>query len=55
MLPFLPGFSTARELTTISGRGVGMDVVKKSVEELQGKVEVDSVPGRGPSSPSLCR
>ncbi len=47
MLPFLPGFSTARELTTISGRGVGLDVVKKSVEELQGKVEVDSVPGQG--------
>lgn len=46
-LIFLPGFSTAREITEISGRGVGMDVVKRNVEAMRGHLEVDSVPGRG--------
>jgi two-component system chemotaxis sensor kinase CheA len=46
-LLFLPGFSTCREVTSISGRGVGLDVVKKSVEELQGKIDVDSRPAGG--------
>jgi two-component system chemotaxis sensor kinase CheA len=46
-LIFLPGFSTATEVTEISGRGVGMDVVKSRVEELRGWVEVKSVQGRG--------
>jgi len=46
-LIFQPGFSTAREITGISGRGVGMDVVKKAIEKLRGKVEINSMPGRG--------
>ena len=46
-LIFLPGFSTAKEVTDVSGRGVGMDVVKKKVEELRGWVEVKSSPGKG--------
>ncbi|MBW2147234.1 MAG: chemotaxis protein CheW, partial [Deltaproteobacteria bacterium] len=44
---FHPGFSTAEKVTDISGRGVGMDVVKKSIEELRGKVEIQSRPGHG--------
>ncbi|MBU0728829.1 MAG: chemotaxis protein CheA [Proteobacteria bacterium] len=46
-LIFLPGFSTADKITDVSGRGVGMDVVKKAVEKLRGKVEVISTPGKG--------
>lgn len=46
-LIFLPGFSTADKITDVSGRGVGMDVVKKAVEKLRGKVEVQSQPGKG--------
>jgi len=46
-LVFLPGFSTAAEVTDVSGRGVGMDVVRRAVEGLRGTVEVNSVPGRG--------
>ena len=46
-LIFEPGFSTAKEVTDISGRGVGMDVVRKSIEGLRGRVEVASRPGRG--------
>ncbi|MBU0486155.1 MAG: chemotaxis protein CheA [Proteobacteria bacterium] len=46
-LVFLPGFSTADKITDVSGRGVGMDVVKKAVEKLRGKVEVISQPGEG--------
>lgn len=46
-LIFLPGFSTADQITDVSGRGVGMDVVKKGVEKLRGKVEVLSEPGKG--------
>jgi len=44
---FLPGFSTAREVTSLSGRGVGMDVVKQAIEALRGKIEISSVPGTG--------
>jgi two-component system chemotaxis sensor kinase CheA len=44
-----PGFSTAREITDISGRGVGMDVVKRNVEALRGNIEIDSQPGVGSS------
>ncbi|ADH86379.1 chemotaxis protein CheA [Desulfurivibrio alkaliphilus] len=44
---FMPGFSTADQITDVSGRGVGMDVVKKAVEKLRGKVEVQSQPGKG--------
>ncbi|HIJ77773.1 MAG: chemotaxis protein CheA [Desulfobulbaceae bacterium] len=46
-LVFVPGFSTADKITDVSGRGVGMDVVKKAVEKLRGKVEVQSQPGKG--------
>lgn len=46
-LIMLPGFSTASAVSSISGRGVGMDVVKSSVEKLGGHVEIDSIPGRG--------
>jgi two-component system chemotaxis sensor kinase CheA len=42
-----PGFSTAREITNVSGRGVGMDVVKKAIEALQGSIEIDSQKGVG--------
>jgi two-component system chemotaxis sensor kinase CheA len=44
---FQPGFSTAREVTSLSGRGVGMDVVKRAIEGLRGKIDVASVPGKG--------
>lgn len=44
---FAPGFSTAAEITEVSGRGVGMDVVKRTVESLRGFIEVTSTPGRG--------
>ncbi len=43
----LPGFSTAQAVTNVSGRGVGMDVVKRGIEALRGSLEVDSVPGEG--------
>ena len=46
-LIFEAGLSTAKEVTSISGRGVGMDVVRSNVERIGGIVEVDSVPGRG--------
>ncbi|MFP5329788.1 MAG: chemotaxis protein CheA [Alphaproteobacteria bacterium] len=46
-LIFEAGLSTAREVTAISGRGVGMDVVRSNVERIGGIVEVDSVPGEG--------
>lgn len=42
-----PGFSTAREVTDVSGRGVGMDVVRRNVEALRGSLEVASKPGLG--------
>lgn len=44
---FVPGFSTADEVTNVSGRGVGMDVVKKTIESLRGRLDIDSVPGEG--------
>jgi two-component system, chemotaxis family, sensor kinase CheA len=46
-LLFLPGFSTAEQVTDVSGRGVGMDVVKRNVEALSGTVVLTSEPGRG--------
>jgi len=46
-LIFAPGFSTAKEVTDVSGRGVGMDVVRRTVEELRGRVEITSTPGEG--------
>jgi two-component system chemotaxis sensor kinase CheA len=46
-LIFLPGFSTADSVTEISGRGVGMDVVRGGINKLRGRVDIDSVPGQG--------
>lgn len=46
-LIFEPGFSTAEQVTDISGRGVGMDVVRKKVEAARGRIEIASEPGRG--------
>ena len=46
-LIFEPGFSTAEVITDISGRGVGMDVVKRTMEELRGKIEIRSLEGQG--------
>ncbi len=44
-----PGFSTATQVTKVSGRGVGMDVVKRTIDELRGTLEVTSRPGKGTS------
>lgn len=46
-LIFAPGFSTAEKVTDLSGRGVGMDVVRRNIERLRGKIEIDSALGRG--------
>ncbi len=46
-LIFLPGFSTAGKITEVSGRGVGMDVVKTNIEKLKGSITLDSVAGQG--------
>ena len=46
-LIFLPGFSTKTEVSNLSGRGVGMDVVKTNITHLKGRIELTSVPGRG--------
>jgi two-component system chemotaxis sensor kinase CheA len=46
-LIFLPGFSTAREVTALSGRGVGMDVVKNNIANLSGIIDLDTEVGRG--------
>lgn len=46
-LIFLPGFSTAEKLSDISGRGVGMDVVKRSIQALGGRINISSKPGQG--------
>ncbi|MFH2066459.1 MAG: chemotaxis protein CheA [Pseudomonadota bacterium] len=44
---FAPGFSTAKSVTDVSGRGVGMDVVKRNVESLRGTIEIESQKGKG--------
>jgi len=46
-LIFEPGFSTAKKVTDISGRGVGMDVVRKNIDQLKGRVDVHSIAGEG--------
>jgi two-component system chemotaxis sensor kinase CheA len=43
----LPGFSTAQEVSSLSGRGVGLDVVKKKVQDLRGKLDIQSIEGKG--------
>lgn len=44
---FVPGFSTARTVTEVSGRGIGMDVVRRSITRLSGTLEVETKPGKG--------
>ncbi|WP_243546563.1 chemotaxis protein CheA [Pseudodesulfovibrio tunisiensis] len=44
---FEPGFSTASQVTSVSGRGVGMDVVKRAIDSLRGTIDIDSKPGKG--------
>jgi two-component system chemotaxis sensor kinase CheA len=46
-LVLLPGFSTAKQVTDVSGRGVGMDVVKQAIDALRGTIEIGSVRGKG--------
>ena len=46
-LIFEPGFSTAEKVTEISGRGVGMDVVRRNIESLRGRIDISSTPGAG--------
>ncbi|MFA6202531.1 MAG: chemotaxis protein CheA [Gallionella sp.] len=46
-LIFLPGFSTKDEISSVSGRGVGMDVVKTNIQKLNGSINIDSIPGKG--------
>lgn len=46
-LIFMPGFSTAQTVSNISGRGVGMDVVRQNVKELGGRISIQSTPGKG--------
>ena len=46
-LIFHAGLSTAQKVTSVSGRGVGMDVVKKNIESLRGKVDISTMPGKG--------
>lgn len=46
-LIFAPGLSTAKTVTDVSGRGVGMDVVKRNIEQLHGQIEIQSTPGKG--------
>ncbi|MBU2482943.1 MAG: chemotaxis protein CheA, partial [Proteobacteria bacterium] len=46
-LIFLPGMSTAKEITDISGRGVGMDVVNTNISKVGGTVDIDTIPGKG--------
>ena len=47
MMIFMPGFSTAAKVTSVSGRGVGMDVVRTNIERVRGRVEVATTPGAG--------
>jgi two-component system chemotaxis sensor kinase CheA len=46
-LIFAPGFSTAKQVTELSGRGVGMDVVRRNIEAMRGRVTISTVPGQG--------
>ncbi|WP_215781561.1 chemotaxis protein CheA [Paludibacterium sp. B53371] len=46
-LIFLPGFSTKDQISSVSGRGVGMDVVRTNIQKLNGRIDISSVPGEG--------
>jgi two-component system chemotaxis sensor kinase CheA len=52
---FLPGFSTADKVSEVSGRGVGLDVVKRSIEALRGTIELRNQPASAPRSVCRCR
>jgi two-component system chemotaxis sensor kinase CheA len=52
---FAPGFSTAEKVTEISGRGVGMDVVRRNIANLRGKIDIASSRTKAPLSRSICR
>jgi two-component system chemotaxis sensor kinase CheA len=54
-LVFEPGLSSRDTVSTMSGRGVGMDVVRANIEHVGGRVALDNRPGRGWRSPSRCR
>jgi two-component system chemotaxis sensor kinase CheA len=54
-LIFAPGFSTAETITDVSGRGVGMDVVRQSIQALGGRVNISSNPGEGSLFSMSCR
>ncbi|NLR75362.1 chemotaxis protein CheA [Leeia aquatica] len=47
MLIFLPGFSTKDQISNVSGRGVGMDVVKTNIQKMNGRIDIQSIPGEG--------
>lgn len=55
MLIFAPGFSTAEQVTDVSGRGVGMDVVKRNIQKMGGHVEIQSKQGTGTTIRIYCR
>lgn len=46
-LIFMPGFSTKDQISSVSGRGVGMDVVRTNIQKLNGRIEIASIPGKG--------
>ena len=52
---FAPGFSTAATVTSVSGRGVGMDVVRTNIDQIGGTIDIKSWPARAPASPSRSR
>lgn len=54
-LIFLPGFSTASQVSDVSGRGVGMDVVKTNIQKLNGTIDIRSNPGKGTTFIISCR
>jgi two-component system chemotaxis sensor kinase CheA len=54
-LIFAPGLTTAQNVTNISGRGVGMDVVRSNISRINGTVQIDSTPGKGPRFTCGCR
>ncbi|WBY08437.1 hypothetical protein PIB19_02705 [Sphingomonas sp. 7/4-4] len=52
---FEAGLSSKDEVSEVSGRGVGMDIVRASIEQIGGRVDLDSAPGKGCASRSMCR
>jgi len=52
---FQPGFSTAAKVTSVAGRGIGLDVVRKEIEHLNGSSSCSTWPGRGARGRCACR